>query len=119
MKELYSITGARILCVIICAKWRILLKAQETAAETTDLVVKAICCIHNFLIDEAQSNNPVEMADNGDEDDGAWRAQVSPLAQANIGGSAANKEGGSVREKLVNYSMNEGNVNWKHDVVHV
>ena len=104
---------------IMCAKWRILFKAQETAPETTDVIVKAICCIHNFLIEEAETNNPMEMADNGDDEDGAWRAQINPLGQANIGHGGANQEGADLRKKLMNFFVNEGNVDWQDDMVYV
>ncbi|KAH7712368.1 hypothetical protein AAVH_20277 [Aphelenchoides avenae] len=40
---------------ILCARWRLLLKPIETSVENSDNIVTAICCLHNFLIDEGQA----------------------------------------------------------------
>lgn len=37
---------------IMAVKWRILLKPIETSDATADVIVKAICALHNFVIDE-------------------------------------------------------------------
>uniref|UniRef100_A0A914DF73 DDE Tnp4 domain-containing protein n=1 Tax=Acrobeloides nanus TaxID=290746 RepID=A0A914DF73_9BILA len=59
----------------MAAKWRILLKAIECNDATADLIVKAICVLHNFVIDE-RSLNPTTLADSVDDDNGLWRQEV-------------------------------------------
>uniref|UniRef100_A0A914D5C3 DDE Tnp4 domain-containing protein n=1 Tax=Acrobeloides nanus TaxID=290746 RepID=A0A914D5C3_9BILA len=59
----------------MAAKWRILLKAIECSDATADLIVKAICILHNFIIDE-RSLNLTTLAGSGDDDNGLWRQEV-------------------------------------------
>uniref|UniRef100_A0A915DE62 DDE Tnp4 domain-containing protein n=1 Tax=Ditylenchus dipsaci TaxID=166011 RepID=A0A915DE62_9BILA len=70
---------------IMAAKWRILLKPIETSDRVADNIVKAICCLHNFHIDERSGNHLAGVHTGlANEDDGLWRREVQqPLQQLN------------------------------------
>ena len=67
---------------ILAARWRIFLKPIQSSTETTDLIVKAAICLHNFL---RQTNSagycPVGFVDSCDNTgkikEGEWRRLVN------------------------------------------
>ncbi|KAI1694184.1 protein ALP1-like [Ditylenchus destructor] len=106
----------------MCAKWRILLKSIETSDRVSDLIVKAICCLHNFLIDQ-KSLNPGALADTGlsNEDNGAWRTCVpDPLRSAQIRSKKANHSRNNalkVQNVLIEYFNSAGIVDWQENMI--
>ena len=85
----------------MAAKWRILLKAIECNDATADLIVKAICVLHNFVIDE-RSLNPTTLADSGDDDNGLWRQEIlQPLESIDMRRRHANAAGHYALEKFL------------------
>jgi hypothetical protein len=107
---------------IMAAKWRILLKPIETSDQVADKIVKAICCLHNFLIDES-SGKHLAGVDTGlaNEDNGLWRREVQqPLQQAQLGrrgGNRTSAEANLIRENLVHFVCNEGSVGWQREMI--
>ena len=100
------------------AKWRILAREQETSVENTDFIVKAICCLHNFLIDEATEHNPIEMADTDGNQNGSWRRQIAPLELAQLSTRGSTADGTAIRERLARYFSNEGAVPWQNHMIY-
>lgn len=66
---------------LMAVKWRVLLTTIATRPETCDHIVKAVCALHNCVIDEAPRGDahPSAMADDGDDDNGRWRSEVATL----------------------------------------
>ena len=82
--------------------------------------MKAICVLHNYLIDELPASKcPSTLADTGLStiDNGLWREYISvPLQQAKMRNSRDNNslvEAKVVREKLKHFFNNEGAVTWQ------
>ncbi|XP_046987048.1 uncharacterized protein LOC124569597 [Schistocerca americana] len=48
---------------IAAAKWRLLNKPTETKVETAELIVKAVCVLHNVIVDKENVLNNVEYRD--------------------------------------------------------
>lgn len=77
---------------IMAAKWRILNKPIETRDDNADLIIKAICVLHNFVIDESGAS---AMADTGPglEENGSWRQSANPMASAAVRTTRGNRHG--------------------------
>jgi hypothetical protein len=104
--------------VLLCARWRILLRPMETQVDNSISIVKAACVLHNFLCsNETDENNPTTLADNGDEPNGLWRQHIpQQLAQAKIRHPNANKtrrDEVEIRNKLMHYLTMKGLLNRK------
>lgn len=102
--------------------WRVLLTTIATHPTTCDHIVKAICALHNFLIDETPSGeqHPSAMADSGDDDNGRWLLEVAPLPQALIrrrGNNRPSQASMDARDFLVNYFSHEGAVDWQMGMI--
>jgi hypothetical protein len=112
----------------------------ETSDITADWIVKACVVLHNFLIDESATNNPrgsyiflpvnylvstdlfSDMADTGDEENGAWRQELNDqqLPQAmvrNPNSRQAKEESKKVREKFTQYYSHRGKVSWQDKMI--
>ena len=99
---------------ILCAKFRLLLKAIETEVGTAICIVKALCVLHNFLIDETkEADRPglladQETEDHRDIDNGIWRHDTYILEQSQhlpphaMNSTKAAKE---IRNKLIHFSI--------------
>ncbi|KAH7714211.1 nuclease HARBI1-like protein [Aphelenchoides avenae] len=107
---------------LIAVKWRVLLTTIATRPETCDHIVKAVCALHNFVIDETPSGDahPTAMADDGDDDNGRWRSEVPTLLQANIRRRGNNRPAQSAvdfRDSLIEYFVQEGAVQWQRRMI--
>ena len=107
---------------ILAAKFRVLLGTMELIPTNADAVVKAIVCLHNFLIDESSpQRHPSLMADRDDEDNGTWRQEIEPLRQATEAirrrGNNHTKEAAQLRENLLTYCNEIGSVPWQDKFV--
>jgi hypothetical protein len=103
---------------LMAARWRVLLNRIEASASTADLIVKAICVLHNYLLDEAGPPSS-SLVDNGLEEEpknGLWR-QVGEMNQAlNIHKSSdrrAKEDAQDIRSALKKYFCGEGKVDWQ------
>jgi hypothetical protein len=110
----------------MCAKFRILLKPIETSDKVADHIVKAIVCLHNFLLTySAAENHPTKLADYGLglEENGLWRDGIRPLEQArdvlraNRKASNFGREAGQMRVNLMNHFQGVGAVGWQDDLI--
>lgn len=102
----------------MAVKWRVLLTTIATHPYTCDHIVKAVCALHNFVIDETPTGelHPSVLADNGDDDDGLWRSEVAALPQAPIrrrGNNRPTQISIDYRDSLVEYFVNESSVDWQ------
>ena len=85
------------------------------------LLLLACVALHNFLRTEdiISSENaycPVGYADDGDEDNGSWRANGDINAFRNITSLSSNmhsRAAGKMRDELAHYFTNEGSVDWQ------
>ncbi|KAI1715174.1 DDE superfamily endonuclease domain-containing protein [Ditylenchus destructor] len=104
---------------IMAAKFRILLRPIETSHEVSDAIVKAILCLHNFLIEYSPpgKRHPREMADFGlsNKHNGQWRCEIQPQATAVIRRRGDDVRGNSqeIRNKLTEYISGVGAVGWQ------
>lgn len=60
---------------ILAMKWRVFLRATETDVETAECIVKAACCLHNYII--LNNNNRECKAAENEEDIGPIRALLA------------------------------------------
>uniref|UniRef100_A0A914DC02 Uncharacterized protein n=1 Tax=Acrobeloides nanus TaxID=290746 RepID=A0A914DC02_9BILA len=99
---------------------RILLKTIECSDATADLIVKTICVLHNFVIDE-RSLNPTTLADSGNDDNGLWRQEVlQSLESIEMRKRYANAAGYYVlenRRKLIHFFNGIGIVPWQENMI--
>lgn len=63
---------------LLSTKWRCLRKPLEVDISTADHIIRAICCLHNFLLEHSKTRyNPRSLADmeNGEHNfiPGRWR----------------------------------------------
>uniref|UniRef100_A0A914D5N4 Uncharacterized protein n=1 Tax=Acrobeloides nanus TaxID=290746 RepID=A0A914D5N4_9BILA len=86
-------------------KSRILLKSIETTPAVADTVVQAICVLYNFDIDECRQYRPEQLADHGDENNGAWRNAAGGAVQRFVQMRPANannsKKRGQMHSKFI------------------
>ncbi|KAI1694059.1 hypothetical protein DdX_20313 [Ditylenchus destructor] len=96
--------------------------AIETSDCVSDLIVKAICCLHNFLIDQ-KSLNPGALADTrfSYEDNDAWRTLVpDPLRFAQVRSKKANHSRNNalkVQNVLIEYFNSAGIVDRQENMI--
>ncbi|XP_065584575.1 uncharacterized protein LOC136043591, partial [Artemia franciscana] len=66
---------------ILAARWRIFNSPINCKVETVDSIVKACCCLHNFVLSENSQYCPINFVDaqsgNREIIPGAWRTMVS------------------------------------------
>lgn len=92
---------------IMAARFRILQRPIESSPARVDDIVKAICCLHNFLIDEL--GQPVIPAAEVDQAAGMMtRAQMRRL-----NANRAPDDADVMREQLLHYFSNEGAVEFQ------
>lgn len=76
---------------IAAAKWRILRKSIETSVDTAELIVKAVCILHNVVNDKENTQNILDYED------------VLPGAHASRSNNAACYEAVTIRNKFKCY----------------
>lgn len=107
---------------IMASKWRILLKSIETSPTVADSIVQAICVLYNFDIDESRQFRPEQLADHGDENNGAWRQAAGGAVQQFVQMRAANannssRESKRIRNVLKTYFCGVGAVAWQEQAI--
>lgn len=112
---------------ILAAKWRIFRSPIQADIETVDAITLGAVYLHNFLLMEEEhmlSHQKtycpplfVDREVNGENINGEWRNESAPVnAFMPIGPQGSNNQTGSqsyVREKLAQFFMNEGVVDWQ------
>lgn len=95
---------------IMTARFRLLLRPIESKPENIDCIVKAICCLHNYLIDElGEPAVPTE----GDLAAASVAMPAIPMRRRNA--NRATNDADEMRRTLMYYFMNEGAVPWQND----
>lgn len=95
---------------IIANKWRILLKSIETKPEKSDIIVKAICILHNIIIDcEGIDMNLLEKVDKLLDTQGDKLIGIGKSRKNN----RAAKTPMNLRDDLKNYFNGCGSVPWQ------
>ncbi|XP_030748951.1 protein ALP1-like [Sitophilus oryzae] len=82
---------------ILAMKWRVFLRAIETDAATADWIVKAACCLHNYIITKNNTKEYVDM--ETEEQDEPIRALLNTRPTNRRSNTAAFE----VREKFADY----------------
>ena len=96
------------------------MKRIETSADFADAIVKAACCLHNFLIERRGIDQ--RMVDHGrkNEKNGAWRTigeMRSVIGIRNPKSNRAKDEAVEIREKLADFFSGIGAVSWQEDAI--
>lgn len=94
---------------LLCARWRILLRPIDTSVATAELIVQAVVCLHNFLVDELGEPFSAAFAP-------AEETQECSLPQAQIqrpNANRARREAEEVRAKIVDFVNGIGAVDWQ------
>jgi len=110
---------------ILAARWRILEKPISVKLQTTEMILQAIICLHNFIITTGSNNNYYlheGIADregpNGELIEGNWRNVVRGNGfinrmgriGTNVGAAAAMRQ----RDSLAHYFISEeGSIPWQ------
>lgn len=95
---------------LLCARWRILLRPIETSVLNAELIVQAVVCLHNFLVDEL--GDPFAAFANANAD----TEPECPLPQAQMqrpNAHRARREAEDVRAKLIEFVNGIGAVDWQ------
>ena len=103
-------------------RWRVLLNRMECSVGTADLVVKAACCLHNFLLTENPISTQSRLVDHGlnNELNGEWRSvgcmkSVTDFRRKKANRARANAE--EIRGTLTEYFGNYGAVSWQDRMI--
>lgn len=104
----------------MACKWRILLRPIETHDRNADYILQSIVGLHNFLIQfSPPDRHPSLMADQGlgNEDNGRWRQEITPLQSIRARGGARNysESASRMRNHLTNYVNTVGRVSWQEN----
>ncbi|KAH7698497.1 hypothetical protein AAVH_34409 [Aphelenchoides avenae] len=94
---------------LLCARWRILLRPIEAKVDKAELIVQAVVCLHNFLIDEL--GEPFSAAFTP-----ADATQQCPLSQAPMQRRNAHRvrrEAEEVRARIIEFVNGVGAVEWQ------
>lgn len=83
---------------ILTMKWRILCKAIETHPDTADAIIKAVCILHNTIIDRENIINNIDS-------DASTHSAVLPDIQAARRNNRASVESISVRNSFKEYFL--------------
>lgn len=95
---------------ILASKWRILLRAIDIAPESCDVLVQAVCCLHNYLLDEGDIYSGGNL-ESEDPDEQLSQARNLRQPHANHAGNAADQ----TRANLVEYFNGVGAVEWQDE----
>lgn len=96
---------------LLCARWRILRRPIETNVAKAELIVQAVVCLHNFLIDEF--GEPFSAAFTPADAD-----QQCPLSQAQMqppNAHRARRDAEDVRAKIIEFVNGIGAVEWQEE----
>lgn len=110
---------------IAAVRWRILLKPILASEQTLDSVVKAVVCLHNFLMAE-RSYCPPTFIDRetrtGFCEEGDWRLELeddSPFLKSGgrLGGNRSCTSAQDIRNAFSDYFFDKGSVSWQLNYV--
>lgn len=94
------------------------LSKKSKRDDQADLIIKAICVLHNFVIGYSGAS---AMADTGDLDEnGSWRQSAGPMASALVRNARSNRSGREeyeMRRQLVEFFIAEGAVEWQLEYI--
>ena len=119
----YRLSKARLIVEnsfgILTAKWRVFKRPLAIAPHRADSVVKAACCLHNFLRYETSYCNPNDLDEerNGQLIPGSWREDVASLQKMSRTGRRSSMQALAIRDKLKMHLVNEGALDWQQEYV--
>lgn len=112
---------------MLAAKWRIFRTPIQADVETVDEIILAAVYLHNFLLIEEDQQAPhqrtycppgfVDTEVDGKIVQGEWRRESAPTNTFfSIGPQGSNNQTGTqsgIREKLAQFFMTDGSVEWQ------
>lgn len=96
---------------IMASKWRVLLKPIETTVQKADVVVKAVCCLHNYLIAEGEAGQVISVEELELGEQLRQATMRNPMANHPANDATVN------REHLVNFFNGVGAVEWQDEMI--
>lgn len=91
---------------ILSSKFRILLKSIETKVENADHIVKAICILHNAIIDlEKKNMTSTQHSTNSNDIDMSYDHQMLRLNSGGKSNNRATRTAIEIRSNFVNFFM--------------
>lgn len=99
---------------IMAAKWRILLKPIETGVEVADLIVKATCVLHNFVINETVGARNPALNNVENIELGAFE-YIPPAQMRGHNANNPSQEAKVIQQRLMQFFNGTGAVNWQND----
>nr|CAH7756542.1 unnamed protein product [Callosobruchus chinensis] len=110
---------------ILASRWRVYRSPLLCSVKTTEAIVKATTCLHNYLRTvSATTYTPPTLVDSvteGEDVDGDWRAiirndtNLTPVGR--VGSNIAPNIVMQLRDKLADYLMEIGSVPWQLSIV--
>lgn len=97
---------------ILAARWRIFRKPIIASLKTVDNIIKASICLHNFLIKD-ESVNKRYMFERKERNEYGAMADIACIDRNEY----TQRNAVIIRNKFVDYFMNEGAVSWQHEAV--
>ena len=105
---------------VLTAKWRLLHKPIIGERENIMKIVKAMCVLHNIVkTKELAIYTPAGYVDNGDNENGQWRAQGHQLEDiGHQGARNSNVDAITMRNEYCRYFNSEnGRLSWQDDYI--
>ena len=90
---------------IMSGKFRILGKAIETKIDTVDIIVKAVCVLHNMILDKEGAPDDLPVND------------ITVAATTDMNQRTYTRYAGQVRDSFMDYFCNEGAIPWQNERV--
>lgn len=109
---------------IMAARWRIYQKPMNTSLATTEAIVQATICLHNFMMtrdrycddsfaDRVNHNNNIVA-------NGAWRENIPVIGAIqnyrDAGSNKCSRQAAEIRDRFTKYFMTEGAVPWQWEM---
>ena len=90
---------------IMSGKFRILGKAIETKIDTVDIIVKAVCVLHNMILDKEGAPDDLTVND------------IAVAATTDMNQRTYTRYAGQVCDSFMDYFCNEGAIPWQNERV--
>lgn len=93
---------------IMASKWRIYRKPINASLKTTENIVKATVCLHNFLLSTPQYVDTIDMCQNFIDEHATAIQNIRSM-----GSNTHSRLAGEIRDTFAQYFVEEGSVPWQ------
>lgn len=94
---------------LLCSRWRILLKPIEVKVDKAELIVQAVVCLHNFLVEELGETFIAAFT----PDDAPEQCTLPQAQLQHPRANRARREAEDVRAKIIDFVNGIGAVEWQ------